>query len=543
MQQFIFRLASNTVEETQIHAADNNSIQLLLDFTSTDYETWDKYIDLRMSDGTSDIQNLGSSVSVTFNLTSAHTKLGKLYVNPYVMSGTSRKGFPLKVIEIGRQLVNGSATATVQAYINGYIDSRLTVKAVNTTTLGAGSPATFGVTVKSDGTTYDVGIPKGDVQTKESIGLGNVDNTSDVNKPISTATQTELSKKANKRTITSVNQFSGVTKNAASNVIVLHGIDKVNNRLIFVDATWGWLRQSDNYGATYSNQKGFPSDVSWSNFWKVVTFKGYLYCVAKTTTDNLVKVFRALPADGNNAFGWSSPLLVLTSGSNQILFTAFDSDNSYIYIGEYGDPVGGPSIYRSADGTTWEKTYGQDSGIRHIHAIKSDPYNAGHVWFTCGDGINKSIQKSTDYGATWQIVVPLPAWQGVQISFDENWVYVAGDSAKGTYIVIDRATNTPRMAAQNYHAHIAVPAGAAGDRFYLNAFYGLVDPLTGIYYCIANDPSSGGNRDGFFYSTGVGEPIYLLDHLVSPNTVSREMFLIGGKIWFGQYRYSLISLA
>ena len=37
--------------------------------------------------------------------------------------------------------------------------------------------------------------------TKEQIGLGNVDNTSDLNKPISTATQTELNKKLDKPTI------------------------------------------------------------------------------------------------------------------------------------------------------------------------------------------------------------------------------------------------------------------------------------------------------------------------------------------------------
>ena len=36
--------------------------------------------------------------------------------------------------------------------------------------------------------------------TKEQLGLGNVDNTSDLNKPISTATQTELNKKINKPT-------------------------------------------------------------------------------------------------------------------------------------------------------------------------------------------------------------------------------------------------------------------------------------------------------------------------------------------------------
>ena len=43
--------------------------------------------------------------------------------------------------------------------------------------------------------------------TKSQIGLGNVDNTSDLNKPISTATQIELNKKINKPTTNNTNQF------------------------------------------------------------------------------------------------------------------------------------------------------------------------------------------------------------------------------------------------------------------------------------------------------------------------------------------------
>lgn len=39
-----------------------------------------------------------------------------------------------------------------------------------------------------------------DSLTKSDVGLGNVDNTSDANKPVSTATQTELDKKVDKTT-------------------------------------------------------------------------------------------------------------------------------------------------------------------------------------------------------------------------------------------------------------------------------------------------------------------------------------------------------
>ncbi len=43
----------------------------------------------------------------------------------------------------------------------------------------------------------DIGTFRGEAATAESIGLGNVDNTADLDKPISTATQTALDLKAN----------------------------------------------------------------------------------------------------------------------------------------------------------------------------------------------------------------------------------------------------------------------------------------------------------------------------------------------------------
>lgn len=48
--------------------------------------------------------------------------------------------------------------------------------------------------------TYGYGIIQATIQsvTKDSVGLGNVDNTSDINKPVSTATQTALNLKADK---------------------------------------------------------------------------------------------------------------------------------------------------------------------------------------------------------------------------------------------------------------------------------------------------------------------------------------------------------
>lgn len=168
MKKITFRLAQGKIESSEVHTADNLSVQLVFDYKGTGYEAWTKYVDLRMSDGTSDIQNLGTGEEVTFDLTSAHTKAGNLYINPYCMDGTARKGFPISKVEIGRQLSNGAVTATVQTYINDYIDSRLTVKAVTAQTLEAGQPAEATVTQEADGVTYAFGIPIPDISAIES---------------------------------------------------------------------------------------------------------------------------------------------------------------------------------------------------------------------------------------------------------------------------------------------------------------------------------------------------------------------------------------
>lgn len=68
-----------------------------------------------------------------------------------------------------------------------------------------------GVTATTSGSSVTVTIPTPTV-TKADVGLGNVDNTSDVNKPVSTAQQTALNLKANLASPTFTGTVSGITK-------------------------------------------------------------------------------------------------------------------------------------------------------------------------------------------------------------------------------------------------------------------------------------------------------------------------------------------
>jgi hypothetical protein len=175
MQQIIYPVKDvmngSRLTLTPTFNADNETIELVLDFTGTDYEAWEKRCDLSMSDGTADILGVSPVVTdiiATFPLTSAHTKKGALVINPYVQLDGKRKGFPKKSVTIESQLNHENATASIQVIINDYIDGLLTVKAVTATTLLPSAPATATVTIEADGTSFAFGLPQG-IQGEQGI--------------------------------------------------------------------------------------------------------------------------------------------------------------------------------------------------------------------------------------------------------------------------------------------------------------------------------------------------------------------------------------
>lgn len=92
--------------------------------------------------------------------------------------------------------------------------------------------------------------------TKSQIGLGNVDNTSDLNKPISTATQTELNKKINKPTTNNTNQFvilgdgSTAPKNDFGKVDKVMGVSPDANKNVDISGVaMNWTNESHTWSA------------------------------------------------------------------------------------------------------------------------------------------------------------------------------------------------------------------------------------------------------------------------------------------------------
>lgn len=328
----------------------------------------------------------------------------------------------------------------------------------------------------------------------------------------------------------------------------VRGVDAVDGRLLAMDGSRGELRQSNDWGATWSAGKGLPSGLRPEMVNKLVRFGRYIYLLASGPSPG---VWRAPPAAGSTPFAWSPQLLKLTPGSTAIMTDLNASPwgtHDFLFAAEYGDPVGGPSIWRigmdDADGLglNWIRSYGPDGKSRHIHGVAADPYIRGDVWATIGDGGPTTLAFSNDYGETWTRVIGDYSWQAVQISFDPRYVYLAGDQPTFSYGVLDRATLTPQIAAPNRPADLEIPGlHAAGDRYYAIAYFGSVDPATGIYYCVANDSSSAGNRMGMFYARRLGERIRILDPGGVDINMNGEILIAHGTIYSGVWQHPALA--
>ena len=342
-------------------------------------------------------------------------------------------------------------------------------------------------------------------------------------------------------------QSTEATKVSQSGMYVVRGVDAAGGRLFVEDfgddLDVHRLRISEDWGATFSEDKGLPAGVQ--SIAKALVFKSKLYVLGRDVRSGRIGVYSAVLTPGNEPLQWSGPTLRLSRGSTSI-GTNFNASPRYLYAAEYGDPQPGPRAYRSSDGVHWQTTFGPARGIRHIHGIAADPYRFGQVWMTVGDGVG-ALYRSRLGGAlgSWREVVKSSAWQSVQISFDQKRVYLAADTHKETFFVVSRRTLRPRLGTPQYFAKKRPPGSPAGTRYLFNAFFGAVDPATGVYYCVANDNSegqtTGNNWQGLFAVRGIGDPVSILDPGGLAITMNGEVFVGGGRIWSGQWSVAALS--
>lgn len=381
------------------------------------------------------------------------------------------------------------------------------------------------------------------------------------------------------------------------------------------------LRRSPDNGAHLYNVT-LPANVTAAPS-QVVEWNGYVYAVCQDTTDSLYKIYRAPITTGTTALTWSAPLQALSSGATGYGCT-ITATSTALLVGEYGDPKTGgtnsATIWRTTDGAAYAavKVYG--STYRHVHCVAADPYNDGQVWASVGDNIDNCYSFSSDHGATWTDLPVSQLWQGVQISFGPDWVYVAPDATSlASLYVFDRATKTPQTGSYGDHRSLlspnpglyyhgattsgsttftvaapeytgvftaadvgrkliapGVPDGTtitavansgsvtlsqaatatAGpvtftvvrpERPYGNAFFGKVDPATGIYYGVANNETGAWNyqtsgayaRLMLFMVPFVGGPVIRIAEFFTPG--SAVFFGADNNLWFGNAYRKLIA--
>lgn len=151
-------------------SSENKASKLVIDFSETIYQNSSKWVDLILSNGTSLRYELGNSSIVEHELLDEETIAGVLKITPFVIEDDRKiKYIPNYDVIIKKQPDAGDNEAPQR---DDYIFN--VVKNVTSHIADNNNP-------------HNV--------TKEQIGLGNVNNTSDADKPISTATLNELNKK------------------------------------------------------------------------------------------------------------------------------------------------------------------------------------------------------------------------------------------------------------------------------------------------------------------------------------------------------------
>lgn len=210
----------------------------------------------------------------------------------------------------------------------------------------------------------------------------------------------------------------------------------------------------------------------------------------------------------------------------------------------------GARLYRSTDyGATWTLI---DSQWQCVQLS----FTPTHVWLAldAADATVAVLDRDTlairSACPTFHYNIPVPGGapsrSGADLATTSGSATVTSATAaftaadRGREIIHSRTTNLANYIASVTNSTTAVLAttswGTAsglawtifGDRFYARAFFGAVDPDTGIYYCIANDQSANGSRSGLFMLPGIGEPLQLVQAF--NEAIIGALFIDGGYI-------------
>lgn len=122
MKTVTYSILRQKISSITQYAGENEVTKLILDYTGLHTENWEKWVDLKMADGTTSFRFLGFDSVVEMLFTSAHTKFGSLYVQPYARLDDKKFMYDIGTLRVDESLLVTSDTSVITDDFIQYID-------------------------------------------------------------------------------------------------------------------------------------------------------------------------------------------------------------------------------------------------------------------------------------------------------------------------------------------------------------------------------------------------------------------------------------
>jgi hypothetical protein len=241
-------IGTNT--HAQIDTAISNSVSHIAN-------TSNPHIVTKAQVGLSNVPNTDFTAAVAANTAARHTHANKTLLDTYSQTEVNLADAVAKKHTHANSAVLDATTASFTTADETKLDGIAIGAQVNTvTSVNTRTGAVTGLAEASDLTAHTGNTSNPHSVTKSQVGLGNVDNTADSAKPISTATQTALDGKFTQRTITgTTNQVTVTNGDGVSGNPTLSLPQSIATTS---SPTFAGLTIN---GTTYSTGTGFPNGV------------------------------------------------------------------------------------------------------------------------------------------------------------------------------------------------------------------------------------------------------------------------------------------
>lgn len=146
-------------------------------------------------------------------------------------------------------------------------------------------------------------------------------------------------------------------------------------------------------------------------------------------------------------------------------FVASSTSGDYLYAMEYPYPL---VVHKSTDkGVTWSQSHSFGISTSGGSDCLICSANGQHVYAA---GINVSIQRSTDYGATWTATGDVKTWSGLACSADGSIVYASTYNQQQLFKSTDYGVSWTELTSQPVDSYKFVACSADGATVYLGGY-------------------------------------------------------------------------